>query len=117
MAEVVDVLQGKIGPLIASAKAARADGTVTLSEAWSLLVQSTQILVDLVEAAGDGWSGPEKKAVVLVVLSWSFDQLWPVTTSFGWFAFLRVLPAATVKSFLFAVLDAPLERFVAVLPG
>jgi hypothetical protein len=96
--------------------AAKADGRVTLAEAWGLFNEFSQSAVLLADIYGQGLAGLEKRAAVDAVAGALFDLVWPIVTGFGWFSFLRLVPASLAKTLLFALLDQVVEATVRLRP-
>jgi hypothetical protein len=112
-------LDEKLQPLLAEVRAARADGRVSLAEAWRLLCSAAQLAVDLAQAYGDvrALPGAEKKAAVLSALGLLIDHVWPLLTFPGWLSALRLIPLRMFKQALLYAIDPVIELAVRALPG
>jgi hypothetical protein len=98
--------------LLLKVQAARSDGTISLLEAWGLLVDFANKAVLLADIFGTQLTGPQKRRVVDAAAAAVFDLLWPYVSQFGWLSFLRFLPQAAVRALFLYALDQVVEGAV-----
>jgi hypothetical protein len=114
-ADAPDLYQRLLGAgddLLLKLQAARADGRITLSEAWGLLVDFSHKAVLLADIFGTQLTGPQKRRVVDAAAAAVFDLAWPYVSRFGGLAFLRFLPQAAVRALFLYALDQVIEGSV-----
>jgi hypothetical protein len=99
-----DDVQDSITQIIASYQTVVADGKLTLSELWTLFQNATATLVQLVERYS-GYSGTEKRDVVLAALGTLYDEI------------IAPVDIKGVPNFLEPLVDKSLRELLLTLAG
>jgi hypothetical protein len=94
---------------LAQLQLARADGRISLSEAWGLFIDFAHRGVLLADLYGKTLTGAQKRQVVDAAMAATFDLVWPYVTQWGYLSAFRFLPQVTVRGVFLWAIDQVIE--------